>query len=172
MAEEPTLYPALTPREFLRFIAEMRGMAPGAEATIDALMTRFALRESADRLCADLSMGQRRKTAFIASILGDPSTLLLDEPTNGMDPAAAREVKDYLRECREAGRAVLFSTHVMELAEHLADRVAILREGSLVFVGSLGDLRATARPGEERTLEASFLRLTAPSGRVDRGLRP
>lgn len=162
LPEWTALYDALTPREYLRFIAEIRGVDEATEDRIYSLLRRLELAACADQLCSTLSQGQRRKTAFLASLLTEPPILLLDEPTKGMDPVAARQVKMWVRECADAGSVVVFSTHVMELAEHLGDHFAIIDQGELLFHGTLGELRdTTSRLG---SLEDLFFVLAEGGG--------
>ena len=102
----------------------------------------------------------KRKISFLAATIHDPKVLVLDEPTGGLDAAAARVLKDQLEMAKSRGKAILFSTHVMELAERMADRVAILSDGRIVMDGSPTELvRTTA---SSRTLEEVFLDVTAP----------
>lgn len=161
MPERPFLYDRLTPREYLTFIGELCGVSDGAvlRERIARHLRVLRLEEKTDAPIRGLSHGMRRKVAFIAAQLHEPRLLLLDEPTVGLDPTSARLVKDRLRELRDAGQTVLMTTHVMEIAERLADRIGVLDRGTLRFVGTLGELREKAR-SPEASLEDLFLQIT------------
>ena len=162
MSEEPALYDELTPREHLDFHSALRGQDDGPR--VERLLRELGLDDWADRPIGSLSMGNRRKVAFAAALLPEPDVLVLDEPTNGMDVAAARIAKDHLRAARDRGCVVLFTTHVMELAESLADEVAVLRDGRIVARDTPTKLREIEGRGSV-TLEEAILDLTsrAPS---------
>ncbi|RMG44072.1 MAG: ATP-binding cassette domain-containing protein [Acidobacteria bacterium] len=163
MPERLFLYERLTPREYLLFVGQLYGLDDQKqleERIIDALQT-MALGDKMDTRIGALSHGMRRKIAFIAAQLHEPSLLLLDEPTQGLDPRSARLVKDQLRVLRDRGHTVLMTTHVLEIAERIADRVGILDQGTLLFVGTLAELRElVGHP--QASLEDLFLKLTDP----------
>jgi ABC-2 type transport system ATP-binding protein len=159
VAEEPQLYDKLTVREFLTFCGELYGV-PVHEARRrgDDWLDFMALAEQADKLIETLSHGLRQRVALGAALVHRPPVLFLDEPTVGLDPRSARQVKDYLRAlCRE-GTTVFLTTHILEIAEKICDRVGILDRGRLRALGSLETLRGEAR---DRSLEDIFLELTA-----------
>lgn len=104
--------------------------------------------------------------AFLGAILHDPAIIVLDEPTSGMDAASARVVKDFMQEAASDGKLVLFTTHVMELAEHFAERVSILNAGRIVFDGDLAGLRDQHGNAPDESLETIFLRLTTNGTQV------
>jgi ABC-2 type transport system ATP-binding protein len=164
LPEQPVLYDNLTGREFLRFVAELHG-DPGAAARVEPLLERLGLGPEAGTLLRTLSMGTRKKVALLAALVHDPDILVLDEPTGALDAASARVVKDVMQEAAAAGKLVFFTTHVMEIAERFAHRLAILHRGALVAEGTLAELRQRfgRRPGE--TLEELFLRLTGGDAR-------
>lgn len=160
MPERPFLYDTLTPREYMFFIGELCGIV---DRTL--LRERIAhhlhvlhLEDKADTRIRKLSHGMRRKVAFIASQLHDPRLLLLDEPTLGLDPTSSRLVKDRLRELSDTGHTVLMTTHVLEIAERLADRIGIIDHGVLLFVGTLNELQNTFG-SPDASLEDLFLKL-------------
>jgi len=160
MAEEPLLYDKLTGREFLAFIADLyRVPKPLQSERIPRLLGWFDLREKAEELIESYSRGMRQKIALAATLVHDPDVLLLDEPTSGLDPRAARVVKDLLRDEVRRGKTVLMSTHILEVAEQMVDRVGIMDRGRLIAVGTLAELRARARAADA-SLEELFLRLT------------
>jgi len=143
--EEPALYTYLTAREFLEFVAEVRGGGDVGEA-----LGLTGLGDDADRLIREYSQGMRRKTALAAALLGNPEVLVLDEALNGLDPPSAAVVKDALRKRVEAGTTVLLSTHVVETVQAVADRVVMLAHGRVVADEKVADI------GEDG-LEALFL---------------
>jgi ABC-2 type transport system ATP-binding protein len=160
LSDQPELYDDLTGREFLIFLAELYGVDARAIA-VERHIDQLALRGELDRVLRACSLGVRKKIALVGALLSEPEILVLDEPTGALDAHAARAVKDTMREMREAGRLVVFSTHVMELAESLADTISILHQGRLIFSGDLATLRRVHGRGPFDRLEDVFLRLTA-----------
>jgi ABC-2 type transport system ATP-binding protein len=123
------------------------------------LLIAFELDNAADALIETYSQGMRQKIALSAVLIHEPAVLFLDEPTNGLDPRSARLVKDVLRHIRDRGATVFMTTHVLEIAEQMCDRVGILRDGRLIALGSLSELRQSQEmPGA--SLESIFLNLT------------
>ncbi len=156
--DRPYLYPKLTGRELVRFVGRMRRV-PDAEARAERWLDAFGLREAQNALIETYSHGMRQRLTFVAALLHDPRALVVDEPMVGLDPRAARQVRDLLRSHAERGRAVLLTTHSMEVAEAVADRVLVMHRGKVVGSGSMSDLRrAVGR--EDADLEAIFLQLT------------
>jgi ABC-2 type transport system ATP-binding protein len=158
--DKPLLYDKLSAREFLAFVAALYDLpAAAAERRAEALLARLELAPHAHRTLDGYSLGMRQKTSLVAALLHSPPLLLLDEPLTGLDPAAARVLKDLLREHAAAGGGVLVSTHLLDVAERLCDRVIILRAGRVVADGTL----ATLRGGDAgRSLEDVFLELGGP----------
>jgi ABC-2 type transport system ATP-binding protein len=105
----------------------------------------------------------KKKIAFLAALVHDPDVLLLDEPTGALDVAGARIVKDLILRARENGKLVFFTTHVMEIAERLADRIVFIDEGRIIADGTLDELRCRFGTGRSETLEDLFLRITSPT---------
>lgn len=160
LAEEPFVYEKLTGREFLTFIADLYGMdRTAAQMETDRLFELFDLTSKAGEIGESYSHGMRQKLALSGTLIHDPEVLFLDEPTNGLDPRSARIVKELLIKLAQKGRTVFLSTHILEIAEHMCDRVGIINEGELIAVGSLQDLRKKAKAGEA-SLEDIFLELT------------
>lgn len=160
LAEEPFLYDKLIGREFLRFMGDLYGMERSAtENEGERLFELFDLKAKAKEIIESYSHGMRQKLALSGTLIHDPEVLFLDEPTNGLDPRSARIVKELLVRLAKRGRTVFLSTHVLEIAQHMCDRVGIINEGELIAVGSLGDLRRKAKAGEA-SLEDIFLNLT------------
>jgi ABC-2 type transport system ATP-binding protein len=157
--DEPLLYENMTGQRFLSFIADVFGV-PGADrGRILQLAEEFELRDAlADRI-SSYSHGMKQKTAIIAALLHDPDVFILDEPIVGLDPQSAYLLKETMRRQCERGKTVFFSTHVMEVAERLCDRVGIIRHGQLIAEGPLPELQE--RAGDtDATLESIFLELT------------
>jgi len=159
--DEPFLYERLTPREFLDFVAALYDLPPAlADGRAGELIERFELSAAEDQMLETCSRGMRQKVSIAAALLHDPPLTLLDEPLNGLDPHAARALKDLLRERAARGLGVLVSTHLLEVAERLCDRVVIIHRGRKRAEGTLERLRGE-RAGA--TLEDVFLALTRDS---------
>jgi ABC-2 type transport system ATP-binding protein len=159
--DEPHLFDGLTGREFLEFIGDLYRVPRAIQAArVVQLVDQFDLGEHLDARIAGYSHGTRQKLALVGALLHEPANLLLDEPTVGLDPRAAYVLKSTLRQRAEAGGTVLLSTHILEIAEGLCDRVGILDHGRLLAVGTLEELRA--RYGDPAaSLESLFLTVTA-----------
>ncbi len=160
--DNPYLYDKLTGREFLAFIGDLYSMPAGAARArkADDLLALLELTGQGDQLIGGYSRGMRQKMALAAALLHDPSALFLDEPTVGLDPGSTKRLKDILRRlCRETGVAVFLSTHTLDVAQEICDRVGIFHQGRLIACGTPADLSAQAASGR---LEDVFLRLTAP----------
>ncbi len=153
--ESPFLYDKLTGREFLAFSGGLFGVRDAYDRA-EQLLRLFELDDRGNDLIEGYSRGMRQKIGLAGVLMHDPTVLLLDEPTNALDPRSARLVKDLLVGLRERGSAIMLSTHVLEIAEQLSDRVAIIDHGRIVAQGTLAELRA----GGKETLEDVFLRLT------------
>ncbi|MGD9405565.1 MAG: ABC transporter ATP-binding protein [Anaerolineae bacterium] len=161
LAQTPLLYDKLTGREFLRFLGGLYSLSDEKiEARAEYLLTMMELSDKADQLIESYSGGMRHKIGLCGALLHDPTVLVLDEPLAGLDPHSARRVKDLLRDLCRQGRTVFLSTHVLEVAERVCDRVGILDQGRLVAVGTMEALRAQAQTTAETTLEDLFLKLT------------
>jgi ABC-2 type transport system ATP-binding protein len=160
VAENPILYESLSPRDFLEFVASMRKVD---QRTINQVAIRLAdafdMAQYFDSPIATLSMGMKQKVALIASFIHQPPILLLDEPLNGLDAKSSRIVKDLVSLHAQNGGAVLFSTHILEVAEHICTRIGIIHQGKVIAEGTLDQLRGRTG-GKEDTLEDVFLALT------------
>jgi ABC-2 type transport system ATP-binding protein len=162
LAQTPLLYERLTGREFLRFLGGLHGLSDDKiEDRTQHLMALMELSDKADQLIESYSGGMRHKIGLCGALLHEPPVLVLDEPLTGLDPYSARSIKDLLRDLCRRGITVFLSTHVLEVAERVCDRVGILEQGRLVAVGTMEALRAHARSSAETTLEDLFLQLTA-----------
>lgn len=163
--DNPFLYEKLTGREFMEFIGDLYRVTPGSarRARIHDLLTLFDLDTKAESMIGGYSRGMRQKIALAAALLHEPKALFLDEPTVGLDPKSTRRLQDVLRAVAARGTAVFLSTHVMEVAVGLCDRIAILHKGHLAAVGTPAELTE----GGRRTLEEVFLSLTGGAGEKD-----
>jgi ABC-2 type transport system ATP-binding protein len=161
LPDEPLLYDRLTPLEYLEFVAGLwRVPTALARSRAEALLTELGLWPHRGEFCEGFSRGMRQKTALAGALLHDPQLLIMDEPLSGLDAAASRQVKDLLRARAAAGGAVVITTHVLEVAERMADRIGIIANGRMVAEGNFAALRA--RAGRDHgTLEDIFLHLTA-----------
>jgi ABC-2 type transport system ATP-binding protein len=169
----PFLYEKLTPLEFFRFTGQIFQMSGARlEESARELMARFNLEEFARKPIDGLSHGTRQRVAIAASLLHDPEVFIIDEPMVGLDPQHARVVKDVLKERTRQGCTVFLSTHQLDVAEEMADRIGIMHQGRLVAVGAAGELRRQASAGANSTLEQVFLTLTSSQAHpsfVERG---
>ncbi|MBN1177766.1 MAG: ABC transporter ATP-binding protein [Anaerolineae bacterium] len=160
--DTPDVYTKLTGREFVRFMADIYRVAPQQrDRRIEELLEMLDLKDAADDLVETYSHGMKQKTVLAGALVHDPKVLFLDEPTQGLDPRSARLVKDILRALCERGATVFMSTHVLEIAERICDRVGIIYAGRLVALGTIEELRH----GADKTLEDIFLEVTG-SGEV------
>jgi len=156
--DEPSFYDFLTGRETVDFVSNVRGRTPDPERTkhlIDVLELEGVL----DAPTASYSHGTKKKLALLLALAHDPRLLLLDEPTNGLDPPTAARVRNLLRERAREGAAVVVSTHLLEMADILCDRVLVLHKGRLVAEGSTAAVRAQAGVAPAASLEDAFLAL-------------
>jgi ABC-2 type transport system ATP-binding protein len=157
--DQPFLYDKLSGREFLRFVADMHGLDDAAaRAAVEREAQRFQLKEFLDQLAESYSHGMRQRTVFAAAMIHEPEILVVDEPMIGLDPHSIRLVKDLLKWYAQSGRLVIMSTHTLTVAEEIADRLCVMRNGKMVFEGRVEDLRS-AIPGAGESLESLYLAL-------------
>ncbi|MBR3701841.1 MAG: ABC transporter ATP-binding protein [Clostridiales bacterium] len=158
IADNPDILIQLTGLEYLNFIADMYEVKDDVrKEKIKVLSERFGMKDVLNTQMREYSHGMRQKLMVISALIHDPPAWILDEPMTGLDPSAAFELKQMMREHAKAGNAVLFSTHVLEVAEQLCDRIIIINKGKIVSEGTLEYLRLT-NPG--KTLEEIFVKLT------------
>lgn len=165
--DEPSFYDFLTGRETIEFVADVRGLGRAlAWQRVAPLAARLGLTGGAgdddgrlDLLTGGYSHGMKKKLALLVALVHAPPVLLLDEPTNGLDPPSAARVRDLLREQATAGVAVLVSTHLLDMADRLCDRVLVLHLGRLLLAGTPADMRRAAGVAPDAPLEAAFLPL-------------
>jgi ABC-2 type transport system ATP-binding protein len=155
----PFLYEKLTGREFLYFVAEMYGIPDLIRnERLSHLNARLDMQEFLDQLTEGYSHGMKQKVALAAALLHEPTVLVIDEPMVGLDPRTIRVVKDLFIEHARKGGTVFMSTHTLDIAEAVADRIGIIQRGELIAAGTLAELQAAAR--REQSLEEIFLQLT------------
>ena len=159
--DEPMIYERLTPLEYLELVAGLWQMDRAvAETAARELIEILELGEQANERCESFSKGMRQKVALAGALVHDPKLIILDEPLTGLDAHAARRVKDVLLDRVRDGATVILTTHILEVAERMAQRIGMIRRGRLVAEGTLDDLRT--RSGQrESTLEDVFLALVA-----------
>jgi ABC-2 type transport system ATP-binding protein len=158
--DRPFIYEKLTGAEFLRFVAGLYGQkGPEIEHRARELLALFDLEEWRDELVESYSHGMRQKLIISSAFVHRPEVIVVDEPMVGLDPKAARILKDLFREYTRRGHTVMMSTHTLEIAEGMCDRIAIIQNGVIRAAGTMADLRATAESGA-MGLEQIFLRLT------------
>jgi ABC-2 type transport system ATP-binding protein len=158
--DSPNLYAKLSGRELLRFVGDLYNLdRQQAAQRAEELLQLLDLSAAADDTIDSYSHGMQQKTSLAAALMHDPKVLVLDEPTVGLDPKSARLIKDLLRQMAERGAAVFLSTHILEIAERMCDRIGIINKGELIAVGTMNELRALGQAGEA-SLEDIFLSLT------------
>jgi ABC-2 type transport system ATP-binding protein len=161
LSDEPMIYDRLTPLEYLEFVAGLWGIdAAAAEARARGLLGWLGLAPHAEERCDGFSKGMRQKVALAGALVHDPKLIILDEPLTGLDAGSARQVKTVLRERVLAGGTVIMTTHILEVAERMADRIGVIAAGRLIAEGTLDELRQQAGRGGT-SLEDTFLALVA-----------
>ena len=159
--DNPETFSRLKAIEYLDFISDVYKIPQ--EEKMERIKTyceKFGMMENLDSRIASFSHGMKQKLFLIASLITDPKNWILDEPMVGLDPEAAFTIKEIMRERAAAGKTIFFSTHVMEVAEKLCDRIGIIKKGKLVFIGTMAELQAQhGEPGQ--SLEDIFLKLVA-----------
>ena len=161
LPDEPLLYDKLTAWEYLEFVAGLWGVPPvSARAEAERLLKLLGLWGNRNDRCETFSRGMKQKAVLAGALIHEPKLLMLDEPLTGLDAAASRLVKDLIRERVAQGAGVILTTHILEVAERMADRIGIIKDGKLLIEGSLEELRQQA--GQQgQSLEDVFLSLTA-----------
>ena len=161
LPDEPLLYDKLTAWEYLEFVAGLWGVPPAsARAEAERLLKILTLWDNRNDRCETFSRGMKQKAVLAGALLHQPKLLMLDEPLTGLDAAASRLVKDMIRERVDQGAGVILTTHILEVAERMADRIGIIKDGKLLIEGSLEELRTRAG-AQGQSLEDVFLSLTA-----------
>jgi sodium transport system ATP-binding protein len=142
LSADTALYERLTPREVLQFFARLSKYPEDkVAARIEQLITMLAMQTFADTPCEKLSTGMKQKVSIARAIVHDPSVLVFDEPTNGLDVLATQSMHRFIRSCRDDGKTIVFSSHVMSEAEKLCDTIGIIHKGHILGLGTLEELR-------------------------------
>lgn len=163
LPDDPMLYNKLKPFEYLEFVAGLWGVAANvAEAKARELLEWLDLFKHADELTEGFSRGMKQKLALAGALIHQPELIILDEPLTGLDAAAARQVKDVLLNHVKQGGTVILTTHILDVAERLAERIGIIQSGKLIAEGTLEELRSQTSQ-TAGTLEEIFLQLTEPA---------
>lgn len=163
--DTPDLYDRLTGVEYLRLVADVRRIDPTQrEARVKELSEMFDLTYSLPDVIQSYSHGMKQKLSLIAALLANPPLLVLDEPMVGLDPKSNHLFKEMMKEHCATGNAVFFSTHILEVAERLCDRIGIIHRGRLISVGTMHELRAAGQ--KDGSLESIFLELTEAGDRA------
>ena len=159
VSDSPDHFLRLKGLEYLNFMADVYDTpAEGRADFIETYAKRFGIYDSLNSQILSFSHGMRQKIMIMGALIHDPSVWILDEPLTGLDPQSAFELKKMMREHAEKGKSVFFSTHVLEVAEKLCDEICIIKNGELLYTGTLEDLKATHR--SQASLENIFLELT------------
>src|ERR1700728_2093542 len=164
ISDEPMIYDKLTPREYLEFVAGLWGVETAlADERAHDLLDWLALAAHADERCEGFSKGMRQKVALAGALVHEPRVIILDEPLTGLDAGSARQVKSVLRQRVDAGGTIIMTTHILEVAERMADRIGVIAQGRLVAEGTLEELRLQAggTTNAGASLEDTFLALVA-----------
>jgi ABC-2 type transport system ATP-binding protein len=161
ISDEPMIYDKLTPFEYLEFVGGLWGIdAARAETRARELIEWLGLGPHAHQRCEGFSKGMRQKVALAGALVHEPKIIILDEPFTGLDAGSARQVKTVLREHVAGGGTVIMTTHILEVAERMADRIGVIARGRLIAEGTLEELGQQAGNGAS-SLEDTFLALTA-----------
>lgn len=159
--DRPYIYNKLTGREFLYFCADLYSInSKTAESKIDQLLEEYALTEWQDELVESYSHGMKQRLATCSALVHEPKILVVDEPIVGLDPHGAKMLKDSLRKYAKAGMAIMLSTHSLNVAEEISDRLAIIHRGSILTSGSLSEIREISG-SHDQDLENVFIKLTS-----------
>ena len=155
------LYPRLTAQELVEYFGRLNGLDEGTlKRRVDEIFERLDMNGFRDRRCDKLSTGMKQKTSIARTLVHDPAVMIFDEPTLGLDIMTARTITAFIRECRDRGKTVVFSTHIMSEVEKLCDVIGIIHDGKLLTEGTLAELRARY---DEQNLEEIFLKVVSPT---------
>jgi ABC-2 type transport system ATP-binding protein len=159
VSDEPMIYDKLTPLEYLEFVAGLWGIAPAvSEPSAQQLLASLGLQPHLHERCEGFSKGMRQKVALAGALVHEPKLIILDEPLTGLDALSARHVKGLLQERVRAGCTVIMTTHILEVAERMADRIGVIAAGRLVAEGTLAELRQQ-NGRNDTSLEDMFIAL-------------
>ena len=156
--EEPRIYPFFKGFEFLNFIFDVFKLPPEVEDRMRDLLEAFGI-DYLDKYISDMSHGMKQKLMLVSVLMREPDVIFLDEPTVGLDAKSAKVLKIYLRRLADRGKTIFMTTHILEIAEKMSDRIGIINKGRIVAEGTMEELREKVG-GEDRSLEDLFLQLT------------
>ncbi len=155
--DSPIIFDKFTGREYINFLADIYGVSKSDREAVSAeLLKKFSLEDAFDKRISGYSHGMKQKIAIIGALIHSPSLWILDEPMMGLDPPSAFALKEYMKQHRDAGKTVFFSTHVLDVAEKICDRIAIISKGKLVLCGNVDEIKAAK--GDE-SLEEIFMQV-------------
>ncbi|HKV24873.1 MAG TPA: ATP-binding cassette domain-containing protein [Candidatus Acidoferrum sp.] len=155
------LYPRLTALEMVQYFGRLNGLdEPTLHKRIEDIFSRLAMNEFRDRRCDKLSTGQKQKTSIARTLVHDPPVMIFDEPTTGLDVMTARTIISFISDCRDRGKTVIFSTHIMSEVERLCDHIGIIHGGKLMEEGTLAQLR---QKYAEHNLEEIIVKVVGPN---------
>jgi sodium transport system ATP-binding protein len=161
------LYPRLSSQELVEYFGRLNGLDEATlKKRVDDIFNRLDMNEFRDRRCDKLSTGMKQKTSIARTLVHDPPVMIFDEPTLGLDIMTARTIISFIRECRDRGKTVIFSTHVMSEVEKLCDVIGIIHDGKLLAEGTLPQLR---EKHAERDLEEIFVKIVSPHYAAEAG---
>lgn len=167
--DNPEMFGRLKAREYINFVADIYRVPEAArKELIESLAATFEIADVLANPIATLSRGMKQKVSIIASLVHDPQNWILDEPMVGLDPEASFQVKEIMRQRTREGKGVFFSTHVMEVAEKICDRLAIISKGRILFTGTLEELRSLRADKSVQSLEELFLELVDSDSQPDK----
>jgi sodium transport system ATP-binding protein len=154
------LYPRLSSQEMVEYFGRLNGLDEATlKKRVDDIFARLDMNSFRDTRCDKLSTGMKQKTSIARTLIHDPHVMIFDEPTSGLDVMTARTIIGFIRECRQRGKTVIFSTHIMSEVEKLCDVIGIIQSGKLLAEGSLAELRDRY---QENDLEEIFVKIVAP----------
>ena len=160
LSSATALYPRLSAQELVEYFGRLNGLDESTlKKRVDDIFNRLDMNGFRDRRCDKLSTGMKQKTSIARTLVHDPPVMIFDEPTTGLDVMTARSIIEFIRECRDRGKVVIFSTHIMTEVEKLCDTIGIIQSGKLLAEGTLAQLR---QKYSENDLEEIFVKVVAP----------
>ena len=162
--ESVDLYESLTPNDLFNMVASIRGIEPAQlHSRVDYFVDAFNIRRYVHQYIGTLSFGNKQKVSIISALLHDPSVLIMDEGMNGLDPKMAKILREILFQFKDEGKSIIFSTHVLPLAEMICDRLGLIHEGKIIAEGTVEELKDMSR---QSNIEDVFLELTKSKDEV------
>jgi sodium transport system ATP-binding protein len=154
------LYPRLSAQEMVEYFGRLNGLdEPTLKKRVDDIFNRLHMNDFRDRRCDKLSTGQKQKTSIARTLVHDPPVMIFDEPTTGLDVMTARSIISFISDCRDRGKTVIFSTHIMSEVERLCDQIGIIHDGKLLAEGTIERLRSQY---SEHNLEEIIVKVVGP----------